>query len=80
MKPAGPQRLDGCRCVNTASYLMTPSTKLKCAANGGECLKEKNKAQLLTQHLDPFKRAEGRRFFFIIIIYLFTFFFFYLKD
>lgn len=69
MKPAWPQRLNGCRCVNTASYLMTPTTKLKCAANGGVCLKEKNKAQLLTRpwtHSNPLKATP--------ISFFFTFF------
>lgn len=78
MKPAGPQRLDGCRCVNTASYLMTPSTKLKCAANGGECLKEKNKAQLLTQPWTHSSELKAAGFFYYY--YLFIHFFFYLKD
>lgn len=75
MKPVGPQRLNGCRCVNTASYLMTPTTKLNCAANGGECLKEKNKAQLLTQpwtHSNQLKSTWffGGFFFWLFFVFL----------
>lgn len=70
MKPAWPQRLNGCRCVNTASYLMTPTTKLKCAANGGECLKEKNKAQLLTQPWAHSNNLKATQIFFFFYIFL----------
>lgn len=54
--------MKGSRCVNTASYLVTPSTKLKCAANGGECLK-KNKPTVigagLTSHTQKWERPQG---------------------
>lgn len=50
---------------------MTPSTKLKCAANGGERLKEKNKAQLLTQPWTHSDKPKATQIFFIFFILFF---------